>query len=130
MFDRVQKPIGHTPEQWAKIKERIAGYLRDEFKTDVRSWFYISVTQSDGTIGGDKGKFVHGVYIRAYGPTDAWRILHTLNLVPENATTRTTGPLSDEKMDLNVPEGYRWRPLSKEELNLPGQEKLDAEGKS
>jgi len=123
MFDRVQKPEGHTPEQWAKIKERIASYLRDEFKADVRSWFYISV------VGGDD-KFVHGVYIRAYGPTDAWRILHSLNLVPENSSTRTTGPLADEKMEMNVPEGYRWRPLSKEELNLPGQEKLDAEGKS
>lgn len=95
-----------------EIRARKAALLLAEIRnTDAkRAWYYISIQRS-------KGGF-DGVFIHAFGPTDAWDLVHRLNLYRRglDENTSTMGPIADENI-AHVPENKRWVRLSLAEVN-------------
>ncbi len=91
-----------------ELKQRIASLLLEELKKDDRAWYYISIANDE---------FLGGVFIRATGSTDAWVLLHGLNLFPMGvgAATQTTGPLEESYM-AKVPDDMRWCLLTLEQI--------------
>lgn len=96
----------------AEIKARKAKLLLEEI-SDLdakRQWYYVSIRV--------KGAGFHGVFIYGFGPTDAWDLVHRLNLY-NHATdqdTSTMGPIPDDRI-AHVPENKRWVRLTLEEVN-------------
>lgn len=90
-------------------RQRMASMLLAELAPEdaQRQWYYISQATEEG--------FAGGLFVHAFGPTDAFMIVHRLNLYVEGSETQTTGPILAEKM-ANVPADWRWRLLSREEV--------------
>lgn len=95
-----------------ETKKRIQHRQSEELKEGNLSWYYISIA--------NQTSFYGGLVIRACGPTDAWRKMHSLGLFPYGTdhSTRIYGPIPEDKMQ-RIPEDMRCRLLNKEEaLNL------------
>lgn len=91
-------------------KQRIAELLLVECKAGVRGWYYISC--ADAT-------FQFGCVVEAFGPTDAWRRIHSLGWW-ERGETMTTGPIEPAVME-RIPADMRWRKLNREEVTHLGE---------
>jgi hypothetical protein len=89
----------------AQLREKIAALLLEEVKAGKMDWWYISVA--------DEKEFKGGYIIEARGRTEAWCLFHSLNWCPKDVSTQVTGPITEEMG--RVPEGFRWRRLTKEE---------------
>jgi len=87
-----------------EIAQRIQTLLLEELRAGKLGWYYVSVADDD--------EFKGGYFIEARGPTEANHLLHTLGWWVQGCCTKTQGPLPEEK----IPESYRWRRLSKEEV--------------
>lgn len=91
-----------------QTKQRIADLLLAEIKTHEPQWFLIANVNK-------QGKYVSGAFIFGYGPTDCWRIFHTLQLYQKDCSTETMQiPVGGMK---KVAEEMRWRLLSEQEIN-------------
>jgi hypothetical protein len=90
-------------------KERVAEALLAELKSDGRErWFYISMATDGGFHG--------GFYLQCRGPTVAWARAHALNWFPPNCESQTLGPIADDLIERVVPKEYRYRRLSREDI--------------
>ena len=68
----------------AVAKKRYVAMLREELKSDVLKCYYIIIAKP--------GKFLGAVVIKARGPIEAWRLMHSLSFFPtwpEEADTQT-----------------------------------------
>lgn len=100
----------HTRDE-PTIKEAIRALLLREYTSSPKEqWYYISV------VNFQTNTFVHGMYLKAHGSTDAWHRMHCLGWCPDNCETQTTGPINDEDIERNLPVKDRWRLLSREEI--------------
>lgn len=87
-------------------RKRMAELILPELQAGDRRWFYISIA--------NQTKFLGGVIVQAFGPTDAWRIMHCLDLYPRDrgADTQTY----EFERDKTIPDELKWRLLSLEEV--------------
>lgn len=103
-----------TPRDQVR-RQNVARMLLEELKQGERRWYYISFGSFNPAHG--------GVVVHAFGPTDAWRMMHTLDLYPRDADpgdTGTHGPIPEEVLP-KIPEEQRWRLLSKTEATNLGK---------
>lgn len=90
-----------------EVKAKMAELLLPELKAGKLEWYYISMADED--------RFHHGLLVRAHGPTDALRLMHSLNLWDKGCGTMTRGPIREDVMK-RIPESMRWRKLSLEDV--------------
>ena len=100
----------------AEAKARAALLLKEEITPEdaTRKWYYISIRVTGGEF--------HGCFIRAFGPTDAWRLMHQLCIYNHDTDqdTSTMGPIEEENMKI-VPEHKRWRRVTKADVDKFGK---------
>lgn len=106
-----------TPEE---LRKRLAELVLAELKAnnDKPEWYYISIA-APRSVG-----FVGGCYVKARGPMEAWKLMHTLNLYPDDCGGETqTIKIPEGKqhlVELDHEMGKTYRLLSAEEVN-PGK---------
>lgn len=91
-----------------EIRAKAAGMILDELKAGNRRWFYISMAGAEGFYG--------GAYINAFGFADANNLLHALTIYPVGASLETRGYELPLDVALQIPEGQKWRLLTREEV--------------
>jgi hypothetical protein len=97
-----------------QLKEKVAGLLLKELRTNPPDeWYYISLVHRPSNT------FVGGYLLLAKGWTDAWCKMHYLNWCPPDCESRTYGPLDRDKVD-KLPDGFKWRKLTKDEAENLG----------
>lgn len=103
-----------------EIQARIRTMLLEDLtKDEPRGWYFVSVANNSGLLG--------GVFVKAMGHTDAWNLLHHLGWYPKGSEAETqTANITDDFMEENVPEDMRWRFLNREEVfSIAGMEKRE-----
>lgn len=95
------------------LKSRVAELLVEELKEGNRRWFYISMA--------DKDTFFGGIFVQAFGPTDAWCLMHSLNVTPPRPAKYETMTMEvpEDKVHL-IPDNKKWRKLNREEATSIG----------
>jgi hypothetical protein len=94
-----------------EVKKRIQEELLKEVKNDKMEWWFLGMV--DG-----------GCFIKARGPTEAWRLLHGLGFWIRGGTN-SVGPIDQSTIDKMVPESNRWRKLTVEEVALAFPDKTE-----
>jgi hypothetical protein len=96
----------------AQVKQRVVTLLLAEISPEdaKRQWYYISIRHYTGSF--------YGCFVNAFGPTDAWRLMHILGLYFHDVDqdTSTMGPIDEEAMQ-KVPKDKRWVRLPKAEVD-------------
>lgn len=98
-----------TDNALARFRQQLLAELK---KDDPPRWFYISMAGPGGFWG--------SAFIKARGPTEAWRLLHNTGLYPADRLDlkleTLTFEVPEEKQDLVTPD-RAWRVLRKADLD-------------